>query len=163
MAQFNAYPMQDLLKQLNKLDNIDKVSKDMVKEAIPIVVDESQEKMISRSDTGHTMDSLMPRGVYVNPKTGVVSDKAIFYGFDGRGRAAKHMRSYQKRYPNFKTILPDASVDQEGGTPYNLKAAILEHGSIYHKKRPFVEQVVEDCGDNVANKMQAVFNKEMET
>lgn len=162
MANFNAYPTDDLMKQLDKLENIDEVSRKMVKEAIPIVVDESKEKMLSRSDTGHTMDSLMPRGVRRNPKSGVVSDKAIFAGYDGRGRAARHMKNYQKRYPNFKTVLPDGSYDNEGGTPYALKAIIIEHGSVYHKKRPFLEQVVEDSGENVANKMQAVFNEEME-
>lgn len=162
MANFNAYPTDELMKQLDKLENIDEISRKMVKEAIPIVVDESQEKMISRSDTGHTMDSLMPRGVRKSPRNGVVSDKAIFAGYDGRGRAARHMKNYQKRYPSFKTRLPDGSVDNEGGTPYALKAIIIEHGSVYHKKRPFLEQVVEDSGEDVANKMQAVFNEEME-
>lgn len=162
MANFNAFPTNELMKQLDKMENIDDVSKKMVKEAIPIVVHESQEKMIYRSDTGQTMESLMPRGVRKNSKSGVVSDKAIFMGYDGRGRAARHMKNYQKRYPNFKTILPDASVDNEGGTPYALKAIIIEHGSIYIKKRPFLEQVVEDSGENVANKMQSVFNEEME-
>ena len=132
MARFQTMPTDGLLKELNKLENTHEVAVKMVDEAIPIVADETLFEVASHHRTGDLEASVGPDETRAGPKSGIVYNKAAFKGYD--------------RYD----------------TSNQLKAAVIEYGTSKQRPQPFLQTIVDNAEQPVADKLQAVFNREVE-
>lgn len=161
MARFEVISPDELLKQLNKLENIEPVAVKMVSEAIPIVARETSTQVSSHRKTGALEDSVTAMGVKVG-KSGVVYDKVCFEGYDGRGGLSEET----KQRLGTRTTLSNGNIDNEGGVPNALKAAVIEYGrNLYGTSKvpakPFLANVISETEQEVVGKMQDVFNREV--
>lgn len=142
MASFNFHMPDGLQAQLAKLANIDEIAPKMIDEATPILVEAIKKR--TPVDTGALKRSVNAREAK-QTKTGAWVGEVRFSGKDSKG-------------------------------VYNdLKAGALEYGHALHKydeaerldrkeksKHQFIAPAVKDCEQKVVNKMQEVFEREME-
>lgn len=131
MARFQTMLADGLLKELSGLKNIHDVAVKMVDEAIPIVADETLFEVASHHRTGDLEASVEPDETRAGIKSGIVYNKAAFKGYD------RH------------------------GTSNQLKAAVIEYGTSKQRPQPFLQSVVDNSEQTVADKLQDVFNREV--
>jgi len=139
-----------LLKQLNKLENADEICEKALTEAIPIVEKALVEAIkANHVDTGDLWKSIVTWRAHKTK-----SDNWIIAATP-TGRA-KNKRAKGKIYKRSKH-----QTRTRGRALYNGdKLFYLEYGTSNQNPSPILEKVINKTWDEVADKLQEVFNRE---
>lgn len=161
MASFVLEGVKELIKEIEKLGDIDDVSFQMVDEAAEIMDRELKEAIrmnTQKYGTGTLADSIH----HNKPERNAWG---IFTSSTARGK------DYKKRKPKKVTHAAYAKKDgryvghRTSIEGYNVrnhdKLWYLEHGTSRQEPRPFVQKCVNDAEPKVLDKMQEVFDREV--
>lgn len=140
MARLDVTLPTDLIKQLEKLGSKgDEISKKMLKAGAGILHKEIDKNLKKNLYTNRTYDKDYPTGALERSLT---TDKPK------KNKDGNHsIRIYFKG-------------KDSKGVSNSLKARVMESGSSYHVKKPFVRPAVEDKKEEVNAEMQKVFDEE---
>jgi HK97 gp10 family phage protein len=132
MAKFSFSMPEEFIEKIEKMSDIDKIAPKMIDEATPIVVESIRKNLASHKDTGDLDES-------VKAKKSKKMRNGGYYGrvsFEGYGSTDDHV-------------------------PNMIKAIALEYGSTQQDAQPFMDKSVKDVEQEVYDKMQDVFDKEV--
>jgi len=137
MARFN-FEISDVFQtQLNSLNNIDEVIPKMLGEVAPITENAVKNAIMTHKKTGDLIKSVKA----TKPKKYKNGGWYIQIGFKGYS-------IHKSKNKVFKVANAQ-------------KAMVLEFGSSKQTATPFLEKAKNDCNQQVIEKMQEVFNKEL--
>ncbi len=141
MARLDVTLPTDLIRKLEKLGNKgDEISQKMLKTGADILHKEIDKNLKKNLYTGRTYDEDYPTGALERSLT---TDKPK------KNKDGNHsIRIYFKG-------------KDSKGSPNSIKAAVMESGSSYHVKKPFVRPAVEDKEEEVNKEMQRIFDEEI--
>lgn len=133
------YPIDPLVKELERAGNLDEIAPKMLNAAAPYLVDTIKKALAAHRRTGSLINSVKA-GKAKKMKNGGYRIATRFEGYDPE--------SYKTdSFPR--------------GTPNAVKAMGLEYGSSNEPARPFLQRALNDAEDDVIEIMQITFNAEM--
>jgi HK97 gp10 family phage protein len=154
MGKFDFEIPKDFLKKLNKLENVDEVSKKMVNEAVPILKDAIKAKVKSDySSPGRKVQFIREDGL-----DGMKLGERTQTG--GLLKSVKMSKAKILKNGSLRASVYFSGKDKNG-TPNAMKATILEFGRKNQVARPFITKVVKNKEAEVLAKMQEVFEREI--
>lgn len=138
MAEFD-FDFPNILDGLE--DVVEEAAPKMIKEALPVYQNSVQSSLAPHKDTGDLIDSIRCKG----PKRTKTDAYIGYLTADGTSRKTTYTRE------NGKT---------EAFRNYQ-KALALEYGNSHQAATPFLQNAKESCEDAVMEKMQQVFDREV--
>lgn len=148
MANFIFDIPADFLKQLGKLQDIDRIAPIMIDEALPTL-----EESFKRNLNGVLKD---PTGELLASIKMVTSKKVKNGGYYGyvTAKGASRKKMYKRR---------DFTGAIKREEPYRnyQKILALEYGTSKQSPRPFITRTINNAEPEVLRKMQEVFNREV--
>ena len=131
MAKFNFTIPKEFQEQLSKYSDVEEIAPKMIDEATPILVKSIQRRLAIHKDTGDLIKSATTSKAK-KIKNGGYYARIFFKGYDA------------KKVAN------------------NIKAVNLEYGNVRGEPaQPFMDASINDVEQQVVNKMQEVFNREV--
>lgn len=147
MANFNVVWSDDFQEQLKNMGaKFDEIAPQMIDEAAPILEESMKKKLINHKDSGDLIESIKVKkakpvkgGGYYGyvTATGIAKGKVYKRARKKGGYSIENYRNYQKMLA-------------------------LEFGTSKQDPTPFLQSTVNDAESKVIDKMQEVFNREVE-
>lgn len=144
MASFNFSPPVDLIKQLERMDDSDRIAKSMLKQAIPIVKNKLVKELAPHDATGDMSKSIKS----TSPKQ--TKQGGYFVSARPTGESNTYINNKGELKIRSKPVR-------------NMeKLVYLEYGTSKNQPaRPIIAKVISSTEEQVLNKMQEVFNGEI--
>ena len=134
MAQFSMDGVDDLIRQLDRLGDLDRIAPKMIEESLPILEDSLK---------------------------GVVAEEVMHgYATGDMVQSIKKTKSLRNQYGYFGAVRPTGK-DRKGVRNME-KLAYLHYGTSRQPARPVMEKAVFKVEEKVLAKMQEVYNREVE-
>lgn len=131
MANFHMDGIDDLIRELNKASDIDRIAPVMIEEALPILEDSLKETVQQEVNRGYATGELVS--------------------------SIKKSRSLRNQYGYFGVVRPTGK--DKKGVRNMEKLAYLHYGTTKQTARPVVNKAVFHAEQKVVEKMQEVFNR----
>ncbi len=155
MGKFTFDISDDFVKQLGNLADVERIAPMMLNEATPILRDAIKRKVKSDYST-------KGRKMYYVKKEGLFNDQYGYYNQTGSlFEGVKMSRSRKIKNGGFYANVYFTGYDKNGVSNAQ-KAIMLEYGTKHSNARPFMAKVVRSCENEVLDKMQEVFNREVD-
>lgn len=166
MGKFTFDISDDFVKQLGNLADVERIAPMMIQESLPIIQAKFKSVLSSHSDTGELVDSIKIT------KAGKTKNKyGKYFGLVAPTGYSKKQNGYLRKGKRGKVLRKNGklagSEKVDGGvrdkTRNMEKAIFLEYGtSKGQPARPFISKVINSTESQVLNKMQEVFNREVD-
>jgi hypothetical protein len=146
MADFSFQMPDEFMEQLKQCANIDEIAPKMINEALPIVDRAFKRNLAAHRDTGELIDSLkvLPAMRFKNGAWG--------------GMITAIGTAKGKVYKRKKAL----GATKTEGYRNNQKLLALEYGTSKQKPTPVLDKTINDAESEVIDKMQDVFEREMQ-
>lgn len=146
MAKFSFNIPDDFIKQLGRLQDIDEIAPMMIDEAIPILERNVKAEASKHRDTGDMVESIK------STKAG----KSQYGGY----YAVTRPTGYASR--GWKYAKTKKNAGQKEKVRNMEKLIYLEYGTSDQPATPILTKAIKDSEDAVLEKMQEVFNREVD-
>lgn len=134
MAQFSMDGVDDLIRQLDRLGDLDRIAPKMIEESLPILEDSLKEVVAEEVTHGYATGDMV--------------------------QSIKKTKSLRNQYGYFGAVHPTGK-DRKGVRNME-KLAYLHYGTSRQSARPVMEKAVFKVEEKVLTKMQEVYNREVE-
>lgn len=131
MANFHMDGIDDLIRELNRTSDLDRIAPVMLEEALPILEDSLKETVQQEVNRGYATGELVS--------------------------SIKKSRSLRNQYGYFGIVRPTGK--DKKGVRNMEKLAYLHYGTTKQTARPVVNKAVFHAEQKVVEKMQEVFNR----